>query len=310
MTHWRVLVLLGFAAQASHAQAQTVTSQDVTLYSEAVQCTARLHTPENHSASNNAAGVVLAPGEAGVRTDIDRYAQALARRGIVALAIDYRGWGACGGFLYFGEPVRWDDRLRFMQMTANMRIRRGRIDPQAQLTDIRNAMTFLQGVPGVDRTRIGVWGTDLAGGHAITLAAIDARTKVVVAQAPVIAGHGLRPAAFAPSAAQQATMIKLARTGPPATEREARWMNDAEAKLALARYRPFTHLEQIPPATAIAFIVAEHDERVNNATNAIAAAERLKGPKQVTTIAGAKHSLAGKEDHAAAAAADWFAKHL
>jgi uncharacterized protein len=310
MKYLRVVTLLGLAAAASVAQAQSVKSKDVQLYSEAVQCKARLFMPENFSASANAPGVVLAPGERGVRTSIERYAQALARRGVVALAIDYRGWGDCGGFLYFGEPVRWDDRLRFMQMTAKMRIRRGRIDPQAQVIDIRNAMTFLQGVPGVDRARIGVWGTDLGGGHAITIAATDARPKAVVAQVPIIAGHGAQRAAFAPTVEQQATMIKLARTGAPATEREARSMNEAEARLALAEYRPFTQLDQIPQVTAVAFIVAEKDEKVNNATNAIAAAEILKGPKHVATIAGAKHSLAGNEDEAAKVAADWFAKHL
>lgn len=306
----RVMTLLGLTAAASAAQAQSVKSQDVQLYSEAVQCKARLFTPEHHSAASNTPGVVLAPGERAVRTSIERYAEALARRGVVALAIDYRGWGDCGGFLYFREPVRWDDRLRFMQMTAKMRIRRGRIDPQSQLIDIRNAMTFLQGVAGVDPTRIGVWGTDLAGGHAIAIAAMDARPKAVVAQVPVIAGHRMQRAAFAPDAEQQATMIKLARTGAPATEREARSMNEAEARLALAEYRPFTLLDQIPQTTAVAFIVAEQDEKVNNATNAIAAAQMLQGPKSVTTIAGAKHSLDGKEDEAATAAADWFAKHL
>jgi dienelactone hydrolase len=131
------------------------------------------------------------------------------------MAIDYRGWGKSGGFLYLSEPVRWDDRLRFSQHTAKVRIRRGRSLPDAQILDIRNAISYLQGEPGVDRARIGLWGVDLAGGHAVVTAGVDFRVKAAVAQTPIIDGQDTPRKAMKPAPAQQATLVRLARQVRP-----------------------------------------------------------------------------------------------
>ena len=154
---------------------------------------------------------MLAPAPAPPRHPSTASAAQLAARGLVAMAIDYRGWGKSGGFLYLSEQVRWDDRLRFSQHTGNVRIRRRRLIPEAQLLDIRNAISYLQGEPGVDRSRIGLWGTDLAGGHVITIAATDFRVKADVAQTPVIEGRDIPRKAATPSAEHRAAMVRLAR---------------------------------------------------------------------------------------------------
>ena len=151
---------------------------------------------------------------------------ALAQRGLVAVAIDYRGWGKSGAFIYLAEPVRWDDRLRFSQHTAKVRLRRGRLIPEAQVIDIRNAITYIQGEPGVDATRIGVIGIrpgrlarrggrrerrarESRRGHRCHRSRQGRGTRVVCADA-----------------ALQASMVKLARTGQaPATEAAATAMN-------------------------------------------------------------------------------------
>jgi dienelactone hydrolase len=228
------------------------------------------------------------------------------------MAIDYRGWGKSGAFIYVADNVRWDDRLRFSNHTAKVRLRRKRISPTAQLTDIRNAITWIQGEPGVDRARIGVWGTDLAGGHAIATAGIDARVKTAVAQVPIIEGKDVERRAWMPTAAEQATLVRHARTGQaPATPSAGAVMNDEENKLALAEYQPFWYLQQIPPTTSVLFVVAEKDAKVNNANHAIAASKVLKGNTNVVTLPGAAHVLApSSADAAATAAAEWFAKHL
>jgi hypothetical protein len=229
------------------------------------------------------------------------------------MAIDYRGWGKSGGFLYLPEHVRWDDRLRFSQHTANLRIRRKRLIPEAQLLDIRNAISYLQGEPGVDRSRIGVWGTDLAGGHVITIAATDFRVKAAVAQTPVIEGRDVPRTATTPSAGQRAAMVRLARNGrAPVTAAAAAAMNDQEAKLALADYHPFWFVDAVPPTTAVLFVLAEKDARVNNDAHAVAASKLLKGPNGVTVVPGATHTMtaAGAFDAAVDAAAAWFQKYL
>ena len=66
-------------------------------------------------------------------------------------------------------------------------------------------------------------------------------------------------------------------------------MNAEEARLALAEYHPFWHVDQIPQTTAVLFVVAEKDTKVNNLSNAVSASKLLKGPNGVTTIPGATH---------------------
>jgi uncharacterized protein len=296
------VALLGVAA------AET---RDVHFYSEDVQCYGKLFLPDGFSANGKAAAVVLAPGWGETEASIDKYAAALAQKGIVAMAIDYRGWGKSGGYLYLAENVRYDDRLRFSQHTAKLRIRRKRLIPEDQVLDIRNAISYLQGEPGVDRARIGVWGADMGGGHAIEAAGIDPRIKAVVAQTPIIEGKDAARKLTPPKADQQAVMIKLARTGEaPSTPAAAAAMSAEETKLALAEYHPLWFADQIPQTTAVLFIVADKDAKIDNEANAVAASKKLKGANEVKTIAGSAHAMAGKTSEAATAAAEWFAKYL
>ena len=290
-----------------------VTTRDVRFFSEGVQCFARIFVPPNVGADSKAPAVVLAPGWGETEAAIEKYAARFASRGIVAMAIDYRGWGRSGGFLYLADPVRSDDRQRFSQHTAKMRIRRKRLLPDAQVLDIRNAVSYLQGEPGVDRARIGMWGVDMAGGHAIVVAATDERVKAAVAQTPIIDGRGAPRRAFMPTAAHRAAMVRLARAGKaPATAERAAAMNEQETTLALAEYHPFWYADAIPQTTAVLFVVAERDQKVNNQTHAVAASKLLKGPNGVAVVPGAGHvfSTAAAFDAACDAAAAWFQKYL
>jgi dienelactone hydrolase len=229
-----------------------ISTREVSYYSEAVRSRARLYLPAGFSPTSNAGAVILAPGLAQTADALAAPAAELARAGLVAMTIDYRGWGRSGAFIYLADAVRWDDRLRFSQHTAKVRLRRKRLLPEAQVIDIRNAITFLQSEPGVDGTRIGLWGSDLAGAHVVSVAATDARLKAGVALQAIDAGKGTDRRSFAPTSAQQAAMIKLARSGSaPATIAAAAAMNDEESRLALAEYQPFRLLDQIPPGTSL-----------------------------------------------------------
>jgi len=235
--------------------------KDVRFFSEAVSIHGRLFYPPGFAPTGAAPAVVLAPGWGETVAATEKTAAQFAAKGIVALAIDYRGWGKSGGFLYLADGTRWDDRLRFSQHTSKVRIRRKRLLPEAQVTDIRNAITFLQGEPGVDPARIGVWGTGVAGGHVVATAAADARVKAGVAVAPVTAGKDMPRQSFSPTEAQRADMVRLARSGQaPATAAAAAAMNADEARLALAQYVPFTLLDQIAKSSALLFITAERGD--------------------------------------------------
>jgi uncharacterized protein len=232
-----------------------VTARDVVFFSEAIKAHGRLFLPAGFSETAGAPAVVVAPNVGQTAKTVETQAAALAQRGIAAMAIDYRGWGRSGALIYLADPVRWDDRLRFSQHTAKVRLRRRRMSPDAQVVDIRNAITFLQGEPGIDATRIGVAGMGLAGGHVVTIAANDARVKAGVAVLPWEDGKGVERRSFAPSASQQAVMVRLARSGSaPASDAAAAAMNADESKLAFVEYQPFRLVDQIPKETAMLYL--------------------------------------------------------
>jgi uncharacterized protein len=229
-----------------------VTTRDVVFFSEGIKSHGKLFVPAGFSEAGSVPAVVVAPGVGQIATTVESQAAAIAQRGLVALAIDYRGWGKSGALIYLADPVRWDDRLRFSQHTVKVKLRRRRISPESQVIDIRNAMTYLQGEPGVDPTRIGVLGIGLSGAHVVAAAANDARLKAGVAVLPWEDGKGAERRSFAPSAAQQATMVRLARSGSvPTADAAAATMNADESKLMFAQYQPFGLLDQIPKDTAM-----------------------------------------------------------
>jgi uncharacterized protein len=95
---------------------------------------------------------------------LDKYAASVASAGHVVLAYDHRNFGESDG-----EP-------------------RQELDPWQQVRDYRDAITFAQTLDGVDRGRVGIWGSSYAGGHVLVVAAIDRRVGCVVAQVPTISG--------------------------------------------------------------------------------------------------------------------------
>lgn len=301
-----------FLATASAAALPDgVTTRDVWFYSEGVKCYGKLFLPKDFAADGKSRAVILAPGWGETAASTEKYAANFAGKGLAAMAIDYRGWGKSGGYVYLAENVRYDDRLRFSQHTAKVRIRRKRLIPEDQVNDIRNAISFLQGEPGVDRLHIGVWGADMAGGHAMVIAGLDPRVKAVVAQVPIIEGKNAERKLSLPKPGTRQIEVKLARTGEaPATPAAAAAMSAEETRIALAEYHPFWFVSQIPEKTAVLFVVAASDTKVKNEDNAIAASKVLKGPNSVTTIPG-PHAVGGKaSDQAADAAREWFVKYL
>jgi uncharacterized protein len=321
-----ILALLPYTNSQSFAQTQPpkangkvalpdgVAAKEVRFYSEGIQCYGRLFTPKGFSAASKAPAVVLAPGWGETAATVEKFAAHFAASGLVAMVLDYRGWGKSGGFVQTVEQVKTDDRLRFSQMTAKVRIRRKRLLPQQQILDIRNALYYLQGEAGVDRARVGVWGTDMAGGHALVIAATDARVKAVVAQVPIIEGKGVSKKAAAHTGDLHQAEMKIARTGQASTAvATTKKPEDVESRLAVAEYHPFWYVEQIPQTVAVLLVTAEKDGKVNNETNALAASKLIKGQTEMVTVPGATHAqiYSGVAfDKAAKAAAEWFVKHL
>jgi dienelactone hydrolase len=289
-----------------------VTLSEANWYSEQVRVSGRLFQPAGPTNGAARPAVVLAPGWGETAATLDAYAGELAAQGMVALIVDYRGWGRSGAHLYLGEPLAMYDKMRFSEQTPKIVFRRGRLDPDHQVQDLRNAITFLQSLPGVDRSKIGILGADIGGGHVVSVMSMDTRAKVGVAVTPLIYGQGEDEKSFIPDAATQAELIKLAREGaPPKTEAAARARNKQEERLALREYKPFWRLDAVPQTAAVRFIVAETDDEIDNMVHARAAARELKGSSDVKSLPGALHQLTSAQTaEAAKLAAEWFRQRL
>ncbi|UGS38992.1 alpha/beta hydrolase [Capillimicrobium parvum] len=110
--------------------------------------------------------IVMAGGWCYVKELVQpHYAEMYAEAGFAALLFDYRNFGSSGG------------------------TRRQHIDPNMQLEDYRNAISYAETLKEVDSDRIGVWGLSYSGGHALILGATDPRVRCVASQIPVVDGY-------------------------------------------------------------------------------------------------------------------------
>src|SRR5262245_39295723 len=282
----------------AYKMAEGVTAKEVTYYSDGVGCYAKIFYPKGFSSSGKTPGVVLGQGWAGTHFSIEKYGARFAERGLVAMVIDYRGWGTSDGFpalaqsnLPKPDASHQRDDQRFTNLKTDVVLKRTRLIPLKQVEDYRNAISYLQGEPGVDPDRIGVWGSSFAGGNVIVVAALDSRVKAVVGQVPSIAGKN-SPAGPVPlrgKALEDA--IKRARTGQGAefeTGFSTRRMVDVETNQMVAEFRPFQYLKAVGDRPVL-LIPAEKEELINNRTNAYAAIEVLTGPKKLLEVPGVTH---------------------
>ena len=298
-----------------------ITTKEVVYYSNGIACYAKIFYPKNFnpSAKPGIPAVVLGQGYGGTHVSIEKYANRFAEKGLVAMTIDYRGWGFSEGFPELVKPtigggVQRDDQ-RFETKTAEVRIKRTKLIPQEQQQDFRNAISYIQGEPGVDYQRIGVWGSSLAGGNATVVAGQDARVKAVSVQIPAITGP--------------ATIAGRHRLLGPAREdaiKRAREGQGKEYVTGFSRYFATDQFEQMQAsqenyvgfwATKIdvpyQVVHAENDQLIP-----------LEGVKQALERVPAKHKnlivvpdIAHFEMYSnepfeisSNAAADWFVKHL
>jgi dienelactone hydrolase len=136
--------------------------EDVTFTSGADSISAWLYRP---AAGGDAPLLVMAHGLGGVRAmRLDAYAERFAAAGYACLVFDYRNFGDSGG-----DP-------------------RQLLDIKMQLADWAAAVAYARTLPGIDHSRIGLWGTSFAGGHVIETAARVPAVAAVVAQCPFTDG--------------------------------------------------------------------------------------------------------------------------
>ena len=266
--------------------------------------------------------VVMAHGFSAVKEMyLDRFAEVFAAGGLGALVFDNRNFGASDGE------------------------RRQHIDPWQQVGDYRDAMTFAETLPEVDRTRIGVWGSSYSGGHVLVLGAIDRRMRCVVSQVPLISGHRnarrlIRADFIAPVQAQfdddrraryagkapamipvvaQDSMAPCALATPDSWQwftetgktRAPAWRNEVTLQSVemFTAYEPGAYIEWVSP-TPLMMVVAAGDH-LTVSDEALAAYARALEPKKLVLLEGGHFDAYVKDfERSSAPTRDWFMQHL
>jgi len=291
---------------------------DVTIPAEGgIELGAWLFLPEGDGIRP---AITMAHGFGGSREHgLERFAQAFAAAGFVVLVHDHRNFGMSGGDL------------------------RGDIDPWQQIADWRRAISYLESRPEVDPTRIGLWGTSYAGGHALVLGATDRRLCCVVAQVPTISGYeqGLRRVSPDATPALEHAFNEderaRSRGEPPRRQAvvsvdvsvaaayrsqdaidfylrpipEGIWKNEVTLRSirAARMYEPGIWVSRVSP-TPLLMVVAR-DDKLTVADLALAAYERALEPKRLALIPGGHFDPYHDQfPLAEAAATGWFREHL
>ena len=266
--------------------------------------------------------IVMAHGFSAVKEmHLDRFAEAFATAGLGALAFDHRGFGASDG------KVRQE------------------VDPDQQIRDWRDAISFAETLDGVDPERIGIWGTSYSGGHALAIAATDRRVKGVVAQVPMVNGPAnarrlIRADLLAPTQRLIEADRRARRGGAPpallpvvsadpagpaalptadshawftetAAARAPAWRNEVTVRSLdlFLGYDPSSLVALISPTPLLMIVgLADH---LTPADLALAAYERALQPKRLVTLRGGHFDAYGDDfTIASMAAIDWFCTHL
>ena len=255
--------------------------------------------------------IIITHGLSGiVDLDLESYADIFCAAGFACLAYDHRNWGRSGG-----EP-------------------RGESDPWMQVADMREAISFARTLPEVDPDRIGLWGTSYAGGHVLTVSALDRRVRCAVSQVPLISGSRTFDA-WVPAEKMDKFVARLDRdrdkryageqpgSSPAAIEgsETEEWIKHSDVKGTysnnltvrsfdlLRTYEPVSFVERISP-TPLMMIVASNDVQTPTAWQ-LEAFEKIGAPKRLVEI-NCRHYDVYMQDleQAAANALSWYQEHL
>jgi hypothetical protein len=168
----------------------TIVTRSTEIWSDGTRLAADLFYPKERATGEKLPAIVLCHGWGGTKAHLNRQiAPWFASEGYVVLSFDYRGWGESDSRLVVrGEMPEADEDGN---VTVKAQAIREVVDPIDQQMDIDNAMSFIEGEPMVDGTRIGIWGSSFGGGHVVWRSAHDDRVACAVAQVGGINGMKL-----------------------------------------------------------------------------------------------------------------------
>ncbi|WP_227984103.1 alpha/beta hydrolase [Nocardia spumae] len=291
---------------------------DVEFTSRGATLRGWLYRPE--ASGSDTALVVMTHGFAGVKEWVHPFAEVFTAAGLACLVYDHRGFGTSDG-----EP-------------------RYEVDAGAQIEGYRDAVTFAQGLEGIDPNRIAVWGTSYAGAHVLVVAATDRRVKAVVSQVPLTHGwetfSRLVPPTMMPAVQEAIAADRRARAAgtPHQTIKAASddpaelvampglevyewlmangpqipsWRNEVTLSSVdnFQSYAPEAFLRRVSP-TPLLMVVAEQDT-LTPTDLALTGYERALEPKRLELVPGGHFAVYGDQfSRAAEAARDFLTERL
>jgi len=245
---------------------ENVEKRTVTIWSDGTRMAGDVYRPKNLAADAKAPAIILCAGTGGTKGGTQaRVAPLFAKEGYVVLAFDYRGWGLSESQLMAVEQQPAPGEKN--EMTLKVRALRWQMNMIDQTEDIRAAISFLAGEPGVDKERIGLWGSSYGGGLVTWVAGNDPRVKCTAAQVP----GGFSKPTPARDAYAYDLATKQARGETEPVPLETGKLGGKMAKYENMRVNPakgigYSALEAAAKIqTPILFVVAENEELSSNA---------------------------------------------
>jgi dipeptidyl aminopeptidase/acylaminoacyl peptidase len=303
------------AAQSRAPLPADVELREVTIFSDGTRMTGDLYLPKNRKAEDKLPAIVICAGTGGTKRGTGgRLGVIFARAGYAALAFDYRGWGESDSKLITLEKQPRPDANGELNVKA--RAVRWQMDFADQAMDIRAAISFIAGEPGIDKERIGIFGTSYGGGLVTWTAGNDPRVKCTVAQVPGM-GAPVTPQAVA---RQFEYLTKQARGEVEPVPYETGKMTGNMASYTQMRVNPTKRIGYSPAeaaekiTTPILFVVAEKEELSDNANVARVqqTIARRGVPAAYHVIKGISHYGVYREgfEEATRIELEWFNRHL
>jgi dienelactone hydrolase len=302
-----------------------VTTRQITFYVDGgTPLYGKMFFPKGFKTADRRPGVVVGHGINALSIGIEKYAARFAARGLVAMAIDYQSYGFSGSGsddLRLVEPDPSTDAQPVTEKRLRLIVKRTNLNNAHEVDDYRGAISYLQGEPGVDPDRIGIWGSSNAGSVVIAVAEVDPRAKAVVSQVagPRPGPRGPAPLPTGPQAVMLDDAIKRARTGQGA---EVDGGFSFKSKIDMfgnfrnRDVRPGSALDQIVETTKILFLPAEKDELSGGPSGAQEATKYLNGRgivAQTIVYPELTHFQAYSNtgfEIGSTLAAEWFLKYL
>ncbi|MBI5946572.1 MAG: alpha/beta fold hydrolase [Chloroflexi bacterium] len=291
--------------------------KSVTFWSEGTRLAGDLYSPPDLDPGDRRPAVVLCHGWGGTKAHLAATGlpQRLAAAGYVVLAFDYRGWGDSESKVVVLDPLPKERT----ETSARVRVIREVVDPFDEAWDIRHAIDFIQGEPGVDPARIGLWGSSYGGGLVVWMAAHDERVRCVVSQvAPQDSrALGQTQAGAAAREAMRALATRQARGEAEPVPQDVEGAPGLRGTPHLAKmqyFAPIEFAEQI--AVPVLLIDAEHEELFDRHQHSEALSNRMiaagKASVRYVVVPGISHyAIYGeKAEESARLAIEWFDAHL